>query len=1362
MANTLRFDVVGRGDASDLEKLAAAFNNLTERMMQLDRTRAEPTVDVDTRTAERNVGKFADDMQRTIKRAVESLPDIEINADSSDTDREIARIREDLKGISDQRIGIDIDAATAQAEVARLEGDLRALGDINLNVQMKADVASAMAQLAAVNGEIDRLDGRKVDVKFDVDRSLGDSIVQIAALGRALGTLVLPAAAVAAAPQLAAIGAAAITAAGAVGILPAAAGAAMFAITGLKVAFSGFGEALKNLDDPKKFAEALKELAPAAAAAAVAIKSLQKPWKELQQSTQQELFKGWAEQILALGQIYIPLLEPSLHRVAQAANEAGLAFADMFREKDTWRDVQVLLSNFSTSFSDVARAAAPVAAALLDIALVGSEVFGDLTKGAVDAARAFRDFIRDARESGQLEQWMRAGVDAVAQLGRIAGNTGATLYNVFKTAEDAGAGLLSRLEAITAATRDWTASAEGQATIAAVFRSIGDAVDAAAPGIRALVDAISSVIQRLGEAGVLKAAGEAFSALASEVAPLITQLGNLAPAVTTILNAVRDLAPVLIPAAAALAGFWAAAKLMTGINAIATNVGALAGRFRDLGTSMSGGGITGALKGLASAIGPGGILGIALAGAGLALSLYASSQADAAQAAADHKAKVDELAGSLNKYSGAATDATRAQVAQELGTRKLSDGTTSYASALGAAGVSTKNFVEATTGNEVALTKVRGQLDAHVRSLISATPVYKNGESQLRAMGVSLDDVTAAAQGNGPALERINAAVGSLGGPASETGSAFQMLVNELMRAGGGSAELGRELNTMAGQFGEAQQQTRDAAAANRDFSTTLDAIKVGFGGLANGAAQTDLMRAGLVDLSTAARDAAQASGDAAAKFGGVAAGSKAAADSMQQSRDAFVGAAMSAGLTAEQAGALADQIGLIPAAASTTFTSNATGVAAEFITLGQQVAAVPGAKTITVQSLSDEAKAKLTDLGFTVTNLPNGQVQVDVHDEAGRQRLLDFIAFGNGQITVVKVDADPNPATGKITATVRLGNGQTAVMTYDAKPDPATGKINATVDLGNGKTAVMTLDADPRLAQGDISGTVSYANGQTGTIKIATAGVPQANSAIDNAARNRTTTITVQYAGTRPGSAMGIPIPQAAGGIVAAMHGGGVVRFGNGGQAVKRLTPMSEGRAQVVPPNTWRVVGDRARNDEAYIPINGSARSRQILGTTAMRMGYAVVPRAAIGMAAGGSVTYGSVSQSKWDSLRSQGWKGRAGDNVERLYAPSSSGSGGGSLGSLSVSVRRMAVGGVLQPGQPGGGATSGAYEQILAPQRGAWQSAGQATAASSVAGVENRLDQLVQLIERRGAGASITVNDSSGDPAETARSTMLALRLS
>ncbi|NLP82585.1 phage tail tape measure protein [Microbacterium sp. CFH 90308] len=64
----------------------------------------------------------------------------------------------------------------------------------------------------------------------------------------------------------------------------------------------------------------------------------------------------------------------------------------------------------------------------------------------------------------------------------------------------------------------------------------------------------------------------------------------------------------------------------------------------------------------------------------------------------------------------------------------------------------------------------------------------------------------------------------------------------------------------------------------------------------------------------------------------------------------------------------------------------------------------------------------------------------------------------------------------------------------------------------------------------------------------------------------------------------------------------GNLVEFMAGGGLRSGLTPM-QSIAQMVPPNTWRVTGDRGDVDESFIPVDGSARSWAILMETMQRM---------------------------------------------------------------------------------------------------------------------------------------------------------------
>lgn len=250
----LLFDVIGRGDAKGLAKVGQELEKVGRELDELDRKRAEPEVDVDTRVvlarirqtearlealsrmeaspkveldtalaeqrlvklraqlesmgdetvevhvdtdrAERNIGEFATRVRRDLDATLRNLPDIEIGADSSDAQRELAAIRAQLGDLRDQTIGVDVDSALALAQIAQLQGRLDALGRGSTDVQVVADTLAASARLAAIQRQVADLDGRRVDIDVDVDRggrvSRGIATIGSAAFGAfgAVGRLV--------------------------------------------------------------------------------------------------------------------------------------------------------------------------------------------------------------------------------------------------------------------------------------------------------------------------------------------------------------------------------------------------------------------------------------------------------------------------------------------------------------------------------------------------------------------------------------------------------------------------------------------------------------------------------------------------------------------------------------------------------------------------------------------------------------------------------------------------------------------------------------------------------------------------------------------------------------------------------------------------------------------------------------------------------------------------------------------------------------------------------------------------------------------------------------------------------------------
>jgi len=106
-----------------------------------------------------------------------------------------------------------------------------------------------------------------------------------------------------------------------------------------------------------------------------------------------------------------------------------------------------------------------------------------------------------------------------------------------------------------------------------------------------------------------------------------------------------------------------------------------------------------------------------------------------------------------------------------------------------------------------------------------------------------------------------------------------------------------------------------------------------------------------------------------------------------------------------------------------------------------------------------------------------------------------------------------------------------------------------------------------------------------------------------------------------------------AAGAVFQLMAGGGVNH---------KLTPMRGDVAQVVPPNTWRVIGDRVTGMEAFIPLVDTKRSHRILEYSAAAMGRTILPMASgaittqsAGMVAGGNDEWATTTPEGGSSWR-------------------------------------------------------------------------------------------------------------------------------
>jgi hypothetical protein len=190
-------------------------------------------------------GKFATSLKARLDAALKSLPQVKLDADSTDADRAIDGIRAHLAELRDARIGVDISADEALAQIDRLEGRLRGLAAEAPNIQVRTDTLAAVAELERVSEDVRRLNGETAHVNVDADTAAAEAKMeafQASSLGASGGVGALAASALALGPALVPIGAAG---AGAMAAIAIGAGAAAGAVGVLVLALAPVIEAVQ-------------------------------------------------------------------------------------------------------------------------------------------------------------------------------------------------------------------------------------------------------------------------------------------------------------------------------------------------------------------------------------------------------------------------------------------------------------------------------------------------------------------------------------------------------------------------------------------------------------------------------------------------------------------------------------------------------------------------------------------------------------------------------------------------------------------------------------------------------------------------------------------------------------------------------------------------------------------------------------------------------------------------------------------------------------------------------------------------------------------------------------------------------------
>lgn len=225
----------------------------------------------------------------------------------------------------------------------------------------------------------------------------------------------------------------------------------------------------------------------------------------------------------------------------------------------------------------------------------------------------------------------------------------------------------------------------------------------------------------------------------------------------------------------------------------------------------------------------GGPLGIALAAGGVALGAYAKHQADAAQKAAEHKAKVDALSESINFNTGALDANGKKQVYQSL-----ADGGAFKDLKASGANVTSAQLQSAAEGQASALKDVNAELDAVVMRGLEAGGVTDDYAQRLNKAGFTLEDYTAALRGNQQMQQRINEGMGS-NMDFDAAAKDWDKSANAAVRAGAAAVRMGHNIGTSTDAIREAQEAAKQETEALGLVQKRLESLSGQFDGQGKG-----------------------------------------------------------------------------------------------------------------------------------------------------------------------------------------------------------------------------------------------------------------------------------------------------------------------------------------------------------------------------------------------------------------------------------------------------------------------------------------------------------------------------------------------
>ncbi|MGD9989312.1 hypothetical protein [Pseudonocardia sp.] len=1177
MASNLIFDVEARGDGAELAVMAAQAEALKEALRELDSTvKAKVELTGASNKDIASIAKLRDalaEIDGKNARARVEVTGVPTAAESSLLRRTAKALRE-LDGqnaICRVEVTGDLPNPTEIRRAARALQQLQGIGLIRIEIEVTG-ATEALADVIALREALRSLPRRtETTVNARIDR---DSLGKVGAFGVDL----LKIAAAASAASLA-LGSALPAVASLGGSLASLAGLAPVVVGGLtalgvvvatvKAGMVGMSDAFSSMDDPAKFAAALKEMAPAGREFATAVRGIKVAFEAVQLDVQQKLFAGLGAEMKSLGTSYIPVLKSGMGGVATALNGIGKSVLDFAQLPSSVRDVSTIFDNTRKSLDAARPAAVNLLAAFKDIAVVGTGELPSLGTALADATGRFREFIAQARESGQLKAWIQGGADTLSTLGSIAGNVGSALYGVFTAAKASGADFLSTLDNVTEALAGMLRSATGQQALVAFFTQVRAAVDALMPGVQMLGVAVLQALQAFSQSGGLQAAAQALTNIAQAVQPLIPMLGALAgqtlgvlangasmaaaaltPIVGLITGVVSALGPMAPLILASVVAFKALAVAGAGLAALGARVAATSAAVGLYTTALTGSMAAGGAANSATTA-----LGKSLSALGKSLPVIGAAfllvGAAAEQASSDTEGwakgllQGGEAAAQANKelqehnahfregsIAGDMFRTTNAEITAEMDRQRaamspLQQAQSDLALARDKYNAALKSGnPSAVAAAERELAEASGRVATETERMSQAT---KSAAEQQRDLVSSTQSVLSSMLDLNAALRDVETAQKAANDAAKKYGensTEAQIAAEEFVRKADSAAQAVQK---------QAQAQAEAAGATD---AATVGTNAYGAALLQQAATASGPAQKALLGYITKLNDSQLAALSAGAEATGF------ATQIMKLPDGREVKIAID-----PETGKIVSTQQLLDAMQDKTIVINGNSVPAEQALTGVLAAIQAGKGEVTINgktvSVQEALRMVLAEIG-TAT----GTVNINGQAVPAQTVLQAYLAAVNSGSGVVTINGQSIPADQVLTALLGRTNASTGTVQIDGNPTLANGKVTSTVKFADGSTGTITFDGNNIPANGEVTASVRYADGSVGTIQIKArdAGATATAAIIRSSISSIPAVIDVV---TRMATGQGAA-------------GGGVMGFSGGGIAGRR--PIRAARGYVLP----------------------------------------------------------------------------------------------------------------------------------------------------------------------------------------------------